>query len=85
LRPHELRKEYAAHPELYELARERERLHPDLLRSRGNTDDLRQRASLRTHCALRNLTDEFDFSLLSPECYVSLTLASGLSGFCALL
>jgi hypothetical protein len=41
--------------------------------------------ALRTHYALRNLTDEFDFSLLSPECFVSLTLASGLSGFCALL
>jgi len=43
----ELRKAYAAHPELYELARERERLRPGLLRYRGNTGDLRQRYTLR--------------------------------------
>src|SRR5437773_1042206 len=43
----ELRKAYADHPELYELARERERLHPGLLRYRGNTGDLRQRYTLR--------------------------------------
>ena len=42
-----LRKTYAAHPELYELARARERLHPGLLRYRGNTGDLRQRYTLR--------------------------------------
>lgn len=33
-----------------------------------------------THCVMRNLTDEFDLSLLSPERFVSLTLASDLSG-----
>jgi len=43
----ELRKAYADHPELYDLARERERLHPGLLRYRGNTSDLRQRYTLR--------------------------------------
>lgn len=43
----ELRKSYAAHPELYDLARERERIHPGLLRYRGNTGDLRQRYTLR--------------------------------------
>ena len=43
----ELRKTYAAHPELYELARERERTHPGLLHYRGNTGDLRQRYTLR--------------------------------------
>jgi len=43
----ELRKTYADHPELYDLARERERLHPGLLRYRGNTGDLRQRYTLR--------------------------------------
>jgi hypothetical protein len=43
----ELRKIYAAHPELYDLARERERIHPGLLRYRGNTGDLRQRYTLR--------------------------------------
>jgi hypothetical protein len=32
---------YADHPELYDLARERARLHPGLLRYRGNTGDLR--------------------------------------------
>ena len=36
----ELRKTYGDHPELYDLARERERLHPGLLRYRGNTGDL---------------------------------------------
>src|SRR5581483_2087176 len=43
----ELRKTYADHSELYDLARERERLHPSLLRYRGNTGDLRQRYTLR--------------------------------------
>jgi hypothetical protein len=43
----ELRKAYAAHPELYDLARERGRIHPGLLRYRGNTGDLRQRYTLR--------------------------------------
>src|SRR5260370_27040823 len=43
----ELRKTYAAHPELYERARAREHLHPGLLRYRGNTGDLRQRYTLR--------------------------------------
>jgi hypothetical protein len=43
----ELRKAYAAHPELYDLARERELIHPGLLRYRGNTGDLRQRYTLR--------------------------------------
>jgi len=43
----ELRKAYAARPELYVLARERARLQPGLLRYRGNTGDLWQRYSLR--------------------------------------
>jgi hypothetical protein len=43
----ELRKMYAEAPELYDLARERERLHPGLLRYRGNTSDLWQRYTLR--------------------------------------
>jgi hypothetical protein len=43
----ELRKIYAQAPELYDLARERERLHPGLLRYRGNTRDLLQRYTLR--------------------------------------
>ncbi len=43
----ELRKTYADHPELYDLARERERIQPGLLRYRGNSGDLRQRYSLR--------------------------------------
>ena len=43
----ELRKMYAGAPELYDLARERERLHPGLLRYRGNTGDLQQRYTLR--------------------------------------
>jgi hypothetical protein len=43
----ELRKMYADDSELYDLARERERLHPGLLRYRGNTGDLRQRYTLR--------------------------------------
>ena len=43
----ELRKTYADAPELYDLARARERLHPGLLRYRGNTGDLRQRYTLR--------------------------------------
>jgi hypothetical protein len=43
----EFRKVYADHPELYDLAVERERLHPGFLRYRGNTSDLRQRYTLR--------------------------------------
>lgn len=43
----ELRKMYADDSELYDLARERARLHPVLLRYRGNTGDLRQRYTLR--------------------------------------
>ena len=43
----ELRKTYADAPELYDLARERERHHPGHLRYRGNTGDLRQRYTLR--------------------------------------
>lgn len=43
----ELRRAYADAPELYDLARARERLHPSLLRYRGNTGDLRQRYTLR--------------------------------------
>ncbi len=43
----ELRKTYAGHPELYDLARKREHLHLGLLRYRGNTGDLRQRYTLR--------------------------------------
>jgi hypothetical protein len=43
----ELRKTYADHPELYDLAIERERLHPGLLRYCGNTGDLWQRYTLR--------------------------------------
>ena len=43
----ELRKAYADHPELFDLARERERIHPGLLRYRGNKGDLRQRYTLR--------------------------------------
>src|SRR6266568_3258828 len=43
----ELRKMYADAPDLYDLARARARLHPDLLRYRGNTGDLRQRYTLR--------------------------------------
>jgi hypothetical protein len=42
-----LRKLYADHPELYDLAVERERLQPGPLRYRGNTSDLRQRYTLR--------------------------------------
>ncbi|SRR5260221_13294014 len=42
-----LRKTYADHPELYDLARERERIQPGLLRYHGNTGDLRQRYTLR--------------------------------------
>src|SRR5258708_14057258 len=42
-----LRKTYADHPELYDLAIERERIRPGLLRYRGNTGDLRQRYTLR--------------------------------------
>jgi hypothetical protein len=40
----ELRKTYVEYPELYAIARER---HPDLLRYRGNSSDLRQRYTLR--------------------------------------
>jgi hypothetical protein len=43
----ELRKAYVVHPELYDLARERERIHPGLLRYCGNTGALRQRYTLR--------------------------------------
>lgn len=43
----ELRKTYQAAPELYDLARERERHHPGLLCYHGNTGDLRQRYTLR--------------------------------------
>jgi hypothetical protein len=43
----ELRKMYADAPELYDLARAHERHHPELLRYRGNTGDLRQRYTLR--------------------------------------
>jgi len=43
----ELRKVYADHSELYDLAVERERLHPGLLHYRGNTSDFRQRYTLR--------------------------------------
>ncbi|MBV9231239.1 MAG: hypothetical protein JOZ18_18150 [Chloroflexi bacterium] len=43
----ELRKAFAEHPELYDLAVEHERLHPGPLRYRGNTSDLRQRYTLR--------------------------------------
>ncbi len=43
----ELRTMYANAPELYDLARARERVHPGLLRYRGNTGDLRQRYTLR--------------------------------------
>ncbi len=43
----ELRKMYADAPELYDLAKARARLHPGLLRYRGNTGDLRQRYTLR--------------------------------------
>ena len=43
----ELRKTYAESPELYDLALERERLHPGPLRYRGNTSDFRQRYTLR--------------------------------------
>jgi hypothetical protein len=38
---------YVNGPQLYDLARERERLHPGLLGYRGNTGDLRQRYTLR--------------------------------------
>ena len=43
----ELRQIYVDLPKLYDLALERERLHPGLLRYRGNTSDLRQRYTLR--------------------------------------
>ena len=43
----ELRKAYGDASELYDLAVERERLHPGPLRYRGNTSDLRQRYTLR--------------------------------------
>src|SRR5260370_15036115 len=43
----ELRKMYADAPDLYDLAKARARLHPGLLRYRGNTGDLRQRYTLR--------------------------------------
>jgi hypothetical protein len=34
------------------------------------------------HYVMRKLTDEFNFSLLSPGPFVSFTLTSGLSGSC---
>jgi hypothetical protein len=43
----ELRTMYENAPELYDLAIARERLHPGLLRYRGNTSDLRLRYTLR--------------------------------------
>ncbi len=43
----ELRLSYADYPELYDLARERERVRPGPLQYRGNTSDLRQRYTLR--------------------------------------
>jgi hypothetical protein len=43
----ELGKAYAAHPELYDLASERARLQPGILRYHGNTGDLLQRYTLR--------------------------------------
>jgi hypothetical protein len=42
-----LRKAYAEYPELYDLARAREQIHPGPLLYRGNTSDLRQRYTLR--------------------------------------
>jgi hypothetical protein len=42
-----LRLAYADHPELYDLALERERTQPGFLIYRGNTSDLRQRYTLR--------------------------------------
>lgn len=42
-----LRQMYAESPELYDLAVEREHLHPGPLQYRGNTSDLRQRYTLR--------------------------------------
>ncbi len=42
-----LRRVYADHPDLYDLALARERLQPGLLRYRGDTSDLRQRYTLR--------------------------------------
>jgi len=42
-----LRQAYADYPELYDLALERERIQPGLLRYRGSTSDLRQRYTLR--------------------------------------
>lgn len=42
-----LRKEYARHPDLYDLAVAREHLQPGPLRYYGNTSDLRQRYTLR--------------------------------------
>ncbi len=43
----EFRRLYVDHPELYDLAMEREHLYPGPLRYRGNTSDLRQRYILR--------------------------------------
>ena len=43
----ELRLRYADYPELYDLAKERERVRPGPLQYRGNTSDLRQRYTLR--------------------------------------
>jgi hypothetical protein len=42
-----LHQAYTDHPELYDLALERERIQPGLLHYRGNTSDLRQRYTLR--------------------------------------
>src|SRR5690348_10224322 len=42
-----LRLSYADYPALYDLARERERVRPGPLQYRGNTNDLRQRYTLR--------------------------------------
>ena len=43
----ELYKAYTGYPELYDLAREREHLHPGLLRYRGTTSDFLHRYTLR--------------------------------------
>jgi hypothetical protein len=61
----ELRKAYADHPELFDLARERERIHPGLLRYRGNTGDLRQRYTLRV---LLYETDKLTYEKLCRWC-----------------
>jgi len=69
----ELRKMYANAPELYDLARARERLHPGLLRYRGNTSDLRQRYTLRVllyetdRLAYKRFCRWRDLPVLGPE------------------